>query len=224
MPQKPADRLIIRPLSAAVYFYPTLVAALICGAVVTVRGATPESPGRTGLVFTLVFFFNLTVVAFDYTRVASIVLVLMGVITGLIAAIYPGFGHFIESLTNQPLFMNATFYWVWAGGLALVLGGVFIKTRFDYWEVRNNELLHHHGFLGDTERWPVPGMRISKEIRDVMEFVLARAGRLVLIPPNERRAIVLDNVPRIDRVEARIQELTNVLRVDEVDTSEDDER
>ncbi|MCB9787576.1 MAG: hypothetical protein H6744_12920 [Deltaproteobacteria bacterium] len=221
MPKQPADRLIIRPLSSVIYFYPTLVAALIAGAVVTANGATPESPGRAGLLFTIVFFFNLTVVAFDYTRVASIVLVLLGVILGLLAALYPGFGGFIEGLTRQPLFMNATFYWVWAGGLVLVLIGVFVKTRFDYWEVRNNELLHHHGFLGDIERWPAPGMRISKEIGDVMEYMLARAGRLVLVPPNERRAIVLDNVPRIDKVEARIQELTNVLRVDEVDTDEE---
>lgn len=220
MAKKPVQRVIIRPLSAVIYFYPTLIAALVCGAIVATSGADASNPGATGLVFTIIFFFNLTVVAFDYSRVSSIVIVLLFVIAGLLASLYPGFAAFIERALNQPLFMNATFYWVWAGGLGLVLIGVLLKTRFNYWEVRNNELLHHHGILGDVERWPAPGMRISKEINDVMEYFLVRSGRLVLVPSSERRAIVLDNVPGINKIEKKMQELTNVLRVDEVDTGE----
>ena len=56
-------------------------------------------------------------------------------------------------------------------------------------------------------------MRISKEIKDILEYALARSGRLVLVPQGESRAIVIDNVPSINRVEAQVQHLLSRLRV-----------
>ena len=135
------------------------------------------------------------------------------VILGLLSSIYPQIQEAIQSITDQHLYMNATFYWTWAIGFALIFIAVLIKVRFNYWEIKNNELLHHHGFLGDVERWPAPQMRISKEISDVIEYVLIRGGRLVLIPARESRAIVLDNVPNISKVEARMQSILSTLRV-----------
>lgn len=208
------DRLIIRPLSTIVYMWPTWIISFVFALLVSAGSASVEDPGYLGISYTLLFFFNLSVVAFDYTRLTSIVIVLLLVILGLLSVMYPSIWDFIHELFNQPLFMNATFYWVWAVGFSIILFAVFIKTRFDYWEIKNNELLHHHGLLGDVERWPAPGMRISKEINDVMEFVLLGAGRLVLMPQREPRAIVINNVPRINRVEKRMQRLLGTLRVD----------
>lgn len=142
---------------------------------------------------------------------------LMVVVLVLLSVIYPEVGEFFVSFMQQPLFMNATFYWVFAGGLTLVLLGVLIKARFNYWEIKNNELVHYHGLLGDTERWPAPNMRVTKEIRDVMEYLLCRSGRLVLIPSREPRAIVLDNVVGISNIEVRMQRLLNTLRVDHIE-------
>ncbi len=207
------ERVIIRPLSGIIYLYPSLIAALVCGTVVTAGDVTAASPGVTGLLFMLVFFFNLSIVAFDYTRLASITIVLSLVIVGLLSALFPQVGDVIQTALDQPLFMNATFYWVWSAGLTVIFLLTLIRTRFDYWEVKNNELLHHHGFLGDVERWPAPNMRISKEIKDILEYALARSGRLVLVPQGESRAIVIDNVPRINKVEADIQTLLGALRV-----------
>lgn len=212
-PTKPAHRLIIRPFSAVIYLYPTFIATIVCGLILQFWGATPESPGVTGIVFTLLFFFNLSIVAFDYTRLAAVIIVLILVILSMLSSMYAGVGEMLRNVLDQPLFMNATFYWVWAVGFACTFVFVMLKTRFDYWEIKNNELLHHHGFMGDVERWPAPNMRISKEIKDVMEYVLAGAGRLVLVPGGERRALVIDNVPRINRVEREMQELLNILRV-----------
>ncbi len=217
MAGKTIDRVVIRPLSSVIYFYPSMLAAVIAGLVMTWSPATPAEPGITGLLFTLTFFFNLAVVAFDFTRLASVVIVMAMVIVGLLSALYPQIWGAIQSVLDQPMFMNATFYWFWAAGFAVILLAVLVKARFDYWEIRNNELLHHHGFLGDVERWPAPEMRITKEIKDVMEYALCRAGRLVLMPARESRAIVLDNVPFISRVEAKMQTLLNTLKVDDVD-------
>jgi membrane protein YdbS with pleckstrin-like domain len=212
-----AKRVFIRPLSSVIYLYPTWLASIVFALWTDLAGVSPAEPGVSGILFTLMFFFNLSIVAFDYTRLSAVVIVLLMVITGLVSAMYPGVGEFIRHTLDQPMFMNATFYWVWAIGFTVVLGTVLVRTRFDYWEVKNNELLHHHGILGDVERWPAPGMRISKEIKDVMEYALCGSGRLVLRPGGESRAIVIDNVPMIGRVEKRMQELLNTLQVHHVD-------
>jgi hypothetical protein len=90
---------------------------------------------------------------------------------------------------------------------------VFIDTRFDYWEVMPNEIIHHHGVLGNVNRFPAPQLKLEKEITDVFEFLLLRSGRLLIHPSTERRAIVLENVPNINRREDEIQALLRVLDV-----------
>ena len=207
------DRLIIRPYSDIIYLYPSLVAAIGCGLWVSFGDASLAEPGASGIVFTLIFFFNLSIVAFDYTRLTSIVIALLVVILSLVSTMYPGFGEFIHKVLDRPMFMNATFYWIWAISLGTILMASLIKTRFDYWEIKNNELLHHHGLLGDVERWPAPNMRISKEIRDVMEYLLFRSGRLVLMPASDPRAIIIDNVPNISKVETEMQRILGTLSV-----------
>ena len=209
----PPSSVKIRSYSDVIYLYPTFLMALICGLWVTLGEPTPADPGVSGVVFTCIFFFNLSVIAFDYTRLTSIIFILLLVIVGLLAMIFPAVGDFVQGMADQPLFMNATFYWVWASFLAFLLALVWIKARFDYWEIKNQELLHHHGLLGDVERWPAPNMRISKEITDVMEFALLRSGRLVLVPRGEQRAIVIDNVPGINKIEKQMQDILSTLRV-----------
>ena len=77
-----------------------------------------------------------------------------------------------------------------AGYLALeqVHSGAAIETRFDYWEVLHNELLHHHGPFGDLERFPAPQLKLDKEIPDIFEYLVLRSGRLIFYPTSERRA------------------------------------
>jgi hypothetical protein len=113
------------------------------------------------------------------------------------------------------MFMNATFYWVWSSCVALLLAFAWLRTRFDYWEIDSNEIVHKRGWFGDVERWPAPNVRMTKEIRDVLEYLLFRSGRIVLVPANEQRAIVIDHVANIDRVEARIQKLLGALKVND---------
>lgn len=207
------DSVKIRSYADVIYLYPTWIMCLACAIWVTVSAPTVKDPGTSGILFTLLFFFNLSVIAFDYTRLTSIIFVLVLVIVGLLAAIFPAIGDVLQSVLDQPLYMNSTFYWVWFAALTLILGLVLLRSRFDYWEIKNQELLHHHGLLGDVERWPAPNMRITKEINDVMEYALLRAGRLVLIPARESRAIVIKNVAGINRIEREMQAVLGTLRV-----------
>ena len=87
-------------------------------------------------------------------------------------------------------------------------------VRFDYWEVRPNELLHHHGFLANMERVYAPSLRMDKEIEDVFEYMLLRSGRLILHPSDDRRSIILDNVPFVNKKEETITRMLGALQVE----------
>jgi hypothetical protein len=209
----PHPLIVIRPLPDVVYLYPTAILTLICGLVVQFGGATENTPGVTGILFTIFFFTNLSMLAFDYTRMTAVALVLGGVILALLAVLFPGLRTVIRDVLDQPMFMNATYYWIWSGGFGVLLLLVLARTKFDYWEINSNEIIHRRGIMGDVERWPAPNTRMSKEIKDVLEYLLFRSGRLVLVPPGEQRAIVIDNVPNINAVEAEIQRVLSTLRV-----------
>ena len=95
----------------------------------------------------------------------------------------------------------------------MVFLAVLINVQFDYWEVTPNELLHHHGVLSNLERYSSPNLKIDMEINDVFEYFLLRAGRLILHPSTEPRAIVLENVMRIKSKEAQLTKMLGALQV-----------
>lgn len=202
-----------------VFLYPTLLAALAAGGYMAATGnADTETAHVVNLIFLGVLALNLVVFAFDFPRTTSLTLfffIVAVVVAGwAVVRLNPGIlPAALKFLTAMNPLANSTFYFMFAGVVALIYVGVAISTRFDYWEVRPNELLHHHGFLSDMKRYPAPHLRIDKEINDVFEYLLLRSGRLILHPNQERQAIVLDNVFFIDRKEDEITRLLGALQV-----------
>ncbi len=170
------------------------------------------------LIFLTIFMANIVVISFDFPRTTSLTFFFVGVAAfmgiWLLSSQYPdllpGIGKVLGSL--RP-FANAQFYFIFAGIFIIIYIAVFISVQFDYWEVRPNELLHHHGILSDLERFSAPNLRITKEINDLFEYLLLRSGRLILQSSNERRAIVLENIFFINRKEAEITKMLGALQV-----------
>ncbi len=209
-----------------VFLYPTFLLAIASGIYLMVTGAgtevVDEGNHRAGELVALLFLcvgtLNLAVLAFDFPRTTSLTLFFF------IAAVAMGIVllfHFqvvsVAGLENifaklRP-YANAQFYFLSAGLLFLMYIGVLVSVQFDYWEVRPNELLHHHGMLSDLKRFSAPNLRIDKEINDVFEYMLLRSGRLILHPSNERRAIILENVFFINRKEQQITQMLGALQV-----------
>ncbi|MCA9068993.1 MAG: hypothetical protein KDA84_08725 [Planctomycetaceae bacterium] len=203
-----------------VFLYPSLIAAIVAAIITAFNGDDPEKPINTivGLAFLGIFCANLVVLSFDFPRTTSLTFFFIGVAIfmglWLVSASYPDFlpflGGFVEKL--RP-FANAMFYTILAIVLVIIYIAVGVAVQFDYWEVRPNELLHHHGILSDLERFSAPNLRIDKEINDLFEYLLLRAGRLILHPSNERRAIVLENVFFINKKEQQITKMLGALQV-----------
>ena len=122
-----------------------------------------------------------------------------------------------EVLSKVQLRAHPHLYFMMALALGLVFIGVEVQARFDYWEVTHNEVLHHHGFLGDLKRYPAPNLRLHKELPDLFEYCLffpfGGAGRIVLHPHGSERSVVLDNVIGVNRIEERVQVMLSSLQV-----------
>ena len=208
-----------------VFLYPTLIAALIAGCYSAFSGGTPDEPATeivgnqvVAKVFMLVLAVNLVVLSFDFPRTTSLTLFFFIVAMSVVAwSLFEFNNDLLEKVSGvlnalRP-YANAPFYFCIAAVLVVLYIGVLISVQFDYWEVRPNELLHHHGILSDLERFSAPSLRIDKEINDVFEYLLLRSGRLIVHPSNERRAIVLENVFFINKREGEITRMLGALQV-----------
>ncbi|MDP1796141.1 MAG: hypothetical protein Q8K78_01605 [Planctomycetaceae bacterium] len=201
-----------------ILLYPTFFLALLAGIIAKMYPEESRIAGMIGWTFMWVFALNIVVLAFDFPRTTSLTLLFLLVAAGLgisLLATYnpdllPGFFAVLKKVNPHA---NATFYFMFAGIFGIIYLFVFILIRFDYWELRSNELLHHHGFLSSLERFPASNLRITKEVDDVFEYMLLGSGRLVIQPTNVQRAFVLDNVPFIASKEARITRTLGALQV-----------
>ena len=229
VPEKKADetreKIILISYPKIVFLYPVFVLSIVAGIWVGFlpKPLAAEQPNPQAVFIATLFLgllaVNLVVLAFDFPRTTSLTLfffiaaIVLGFI--LLVRLKPEILPFVAGILKafHPL-ANATFYW----SIAVILGGiflaVFVVVRFDYWEVRPNELLHHHGFLANLERRSAPSLRLDKEIDDVFEYMLLRSGRLILHPSEEQRSIILDNVPFINKKEEAITRMLGALQVE----------
>jgi hypothetical protein len=220
---EPSKSVYLVAYPKVVFLYPTFLAALAAGIYMLVAGESPADkprfwPELTAILFLAVFALNLVVLSFDFPRTASLTLffLIFGVAMGLVL-LFRSYPDILPAVTGflrrfRP-YANATTYFTIAATLGVIFLLVLFSRRFDRWEVRPNELLHHSGLLSDLKRYSAPNLRIDKEINDVFEFLLLRSGTLILHPSQERRAIVLENVPNIDRKEAQITQMLGALQV-----------
>ena len=169
-------------------------------------------------VFLIVFALNMVVISFDFPRTTS--LTWFFAITAIVIGLWflfsqnPGLApKLVQGLLSIKPWANASFYMIYTMIMLFLYMWVMISRRFDYWEVKGNELLHHHGFLSNLERFSAPNLRIDKEINDLFEYMLLRSGRLIIHASNERRAIVLENVLFINGKEDRITRMLGALQV-----------
>jgi hypothetical protein len=215
---KAAESIFLVSYPKVVFLYPTFFVSLGAGIAMLFFRNQPANAHVVALVFLLVFAVNMIVYSFDFPRTTSLTLFFfcVAVAIGLWSLfafkpdLLPPITRVLRSI--QP-FANATFYFSVASVLGAIYLGVLMSIQFDYWEVRPNELLHHHGILSDLERFSAPNLRIDKEINDVFEYILLRSGRLILHPSNERRAIVLENVFPINQKETQITRMLSALQV-----------
>ncbi|HET6881171.1 MAG TPA: hypothetical protein VFI31_13505 [Pirellulales bacterium] len=219
---KVPERIVLISYPKVIFLYPVLLMSVVAATYLSFSAQALDPANKwstmTSTLFLGILAVNMVVLAFDFPRTTSLTLFFFAAAVVMALVLFfeyrpnalpavTGFFHRFKPLAN------ATFYWSIAGILSLIFAIAYVMVHFDYWEVRPNELLHHHGVLSNLERFPAPHLRIDKEINDVFEYLLLRSGRLILQPSEERRAIILDNVPFIERKEAAITRMLGALQV-----------
>jgi hypothetical protein len=203
-------RVIVRPLPKVIFFYLTWIASLVFG---IVSSTSSDVPRHLGTIWMLIFALNLVVISFDFSEMAGFALfalILMLVFAGL----YFGFLGFVgKFIGNLDVVMNSSFYYTMFGLFTAIYLVVFVRSRFEYWEFRSNEVLHRTGVFGQIKRYSTEDLRWFKEIPDVVERLLLGAGRMVLTTPSERTPIIIENVIGIGSVDDRITELLGTKNV-----------
>lgn len=179
------------------------------------RFSSPQN--IVAMLFLTIFFFNLLIMALDFPRF-TIIIIILGIFAlgffllwlSVYLNIWRPLVNFMEHIYAAA---NGWFYTLVAVAILVNLVIVYLTRFLDYWELLPNEILHNHGPWSDLERFPTTGLKFDKEIPDILEYALLRAGRLILHVPNERKAIVLDNVLWIDHKEEALKKLMSRLEV-----------
>ena len=208
---KDLPRVIIRSYPKIIFFWLTWIASLVMG--IIHGGEGPEIHPHLGTIWMCIFAFNVLVISFDFTEVVSVMVLAVGValVLGLIMLGWLGpLGDFFGSLK---IYMNRAFYFTIFGLFSIVYLIVFIRTRFDYWEFRYNEVIHRRGIFADIKRYSTEDLRWFKEIPDVLERILAGSGRMILTTPREAHPIVIDHVLRIGSIDEEVADILGTKRV-----------
>jgi hypothetical protein len=216
--------IFLRSYPKVIFFWPLLVTSLILWliqAVVTGRNPAADPLPVLGYVWIIVFFINIFISAFDFSSTKFFVLILAIVIIILLVVflVVPNVAPGVHISFSIYLGLPYQFYMIMALILAFILGIVVISTRFDYYKVERNEIIHKAGIFSSAERFPVRGLRFKKEIPDVFEFFLLRAGKITMYPGHSEEVMILPTVFNINKKEKDLDWLLSHVSVepDEID-------
>lgn len=204
-------RVVVRSYPKIIFFWLTWIASLVLG--IIHGGGDAATHPHLGTVWMCIFAFNLLVVSFDFTEVVSVMVIAIGAAVILALVLLDWLGPLGDFFANLRVYMNSAFYFSMFGMFTILYVMVFIKTRFDYWEFRYNEVIHRRGLFADIKRYSTEDLRWFKEIPDVMERILAGSGRMILTTPRETHPIVIDHVLRIGSIDEQVADILGTKRV-----------
>jgi len=211
-PAKRHLRAVIRSYPKVIFFYLTWIASLVC-AIASNGLATTDVPSWVGVTWMSAFLFNLIVISFDFNEERTLIVVL-AVVAGVLALLYTDVlgdvAGFLGGLHPQ---MNATFYWMIFGAFSVVFLFAWLHSRFDYWVIEPNEVIHRYGVFPKMKRFSTESLRWDKVVPDILERILLGAGTIILTVPQEQYPIVIQHVIGIGGVDDRIASILGVKQV-----------
>lgn len=218
--QKAIEAIYLRSYPKIIFFWPLLLVSAVLWLLEFINNA-PEPNSIYGNIWLVVFFVNLFIVAFDFSSAKFFVLILVVVVVILLLffLVFPNM-DWAPSLTTFNLKISWEFYLTITLVLVVILGLVVLGSRFDYWKIERNEIYHKAGIFSSAERIPTKSLRIKKEIPDVFEFFVLRAGSITLMP-GHGDVIPLHTVLNINKKQEQIDYLLSYVSVepDELDNT-----
>jgi len=215
------NEIFIRSYPKVIFYWPLLITSLILWLIQAIMyDSKGENNSVLGYAWFIVFFVNIFVTAFDFSSTKFFVLILIIVVAVLVVVfmVLPRYTLSTEDI-NVFLGLPWQFYMVMSIILAFILGIVVISTRFEYYKIERNEIIHKAGIFSSAERFPVKSLRFKKEIPDVFEFFMLRAGKFTIMPGKADEVMILPTVLNINKKERQLDWLLSHVSVepDEID-------
>ena len=219
---KHPNEIFLRSYPKVIFYWPLLITSFILWIIqALLRSNATGNSVVLGYAWFIVFFINIFVTAFDFSSTKFFVLILAIVIV-LMIVIFLVLPNFSVSLTGIEIDLGLPwqFYMVMTIILAFILGLVILSTRFEYYKIERNEIIHKKGIFSSAERFPVKSLRFKKEIPDVFEFFMLRAGSLTIMPGKADEVMILPTVLNISKKEKQLDWLLSHVSVepDEIDS------
>jgi len=206
------EKLIIRSYSKAIFLLPTLILSIfgwIFQAIV--KNPTPILE----IIWIVIFFCNIFVVLFDFSSSKFLILVLAIGLTATIIYFTVLPVILIPEVigVNINLGFTSHFYICMTGIVAFCLIIAVALPFFDYYTIERNELYHRKGVFTMAERWTLTNLRFTKEVPDIFEYMMFRAGT-VKFYPTKTDVIILPTVLGIKKKETQLNYLLSKIKVD----------
>ncbi|MFW9900120.1 MAG: hypothetical protein ACFFDY_02390 [Candidatus Thorarchaeota archaeon] len=218
---KRPTEIYLRSYPKVIFFWPLLITSLVL-MILQIVAPDVNWIDQTVLGYTwfIVFFVNIFVTAFDFSSTKFFVLIL-AIVIFLLIVVFLVLPNFTFQFTNIQLDLALPweFYMVMTLILAFILGIVVLSTRFEYYKIERNEIIHKSGIFSSAERFPVKSLRFKKEIPDVFEFFMLRAGKMTIMPGKADEVMILPTVLNINKREQQLDWLLSHVSVepDEID-------
>ncbi len=219
-------RLVIRSWPKIILMLPTLLIAVLCGAIML----TQEPPAAdadfsfthlVGLGFLFILLLNLTMLLYDlslrgFIIVCLLIIVLVLTVMVINMQIAGGAWQAIGRALSIKVYANSAFYFLLALVLLFNLIIAWVITRFHYWVIERNEVIIHRGFLQEVERHPTAQARFKLVIEDVVEYGMLGSGRLVFYFGDDQSEHELSTVPFVHSKARALDELLGRVAVTQV--------
>ncbi|MFX1355849.1 MAG: hypothetical protein ACFFA8_01070 [Promethearchaeota archaeon] len=209
---KKEEKIFLRSYSKVIFFYPLFFTSLILFLIQYFVGI--DEPGF-GAIWITVFFSNLYVIAFDTSSSKFFILLLIAIILILIFTFLFHPNVIISQILSfeVTIIMTYQFYLSSAVTLGFIFLVAWIATRFNYWKLERNEIIHKRGIFVSIGRYPTKSLRIKKEIPDLFEFFLLKSGSIQLFLANNE-VVHLDTILNINKKAKQIDYLLSDIEVE----------
>jgi hypothetical protein len=214
-PKKQVNEVVLRSYPKIIFFWPLLLTSFILW---LLQFIAPTPLAWYGNFWFIMFFINLFITAFDFSSTKFFLLVLVAVVVILLIVFLVIPNTALPTLPEFNPMLTAEFYFLMTIILGFILGIVVLSAQFDYWKIERNEIYHKAGLFTSAERIPTKSLRIKKEIPDVFEFFILRAGSIVL-SPGHGDVIPLTTVLNVNKKQDQIDYLLSHIstEADELD-------
>jgi hypothetical protein len=211
------DAVPVASFPMIIYFWPTLLAFLICGILQSLGGDGAQSV-TLGWWATAALTFNLMVIVtdLDQKKFAIVVLLVLLACAGLYVGSMKGWavlGSSAEWISSLQVSYSTAAYLVVGGSLLFFFLLGMLQPRLNYWRLEPNEFVHYVQPWGRDQSIPRLGSTVSREVPDILELILTFGGGTLVIKREGQVVARIEHVPFLGKRMHSIERLLGVTRV-----------